>query len=133
MNYGIEDPEQLEKIDRCLQEDLIDKGVQCSLLIDTAGNTISKCLADNCRYDTYALAAVAAGNFATVDSLAKIVGESEFSLLFHKGENVSIHFNKVSEEILLINIFDNNISLGLLRLKAKSVSQKIKLLCRPGG
>jgi len=130
MNYGIKDPRQLEGIDRCLQEDLIGKGVKCSLLVDTAGNTISKCAETSCDYDTYALAALAAGNFATVDSLAKIVGESEFSLLFHKGEKVSIHFNKVSEDIILINIFDNKISLGLLRLKVKDVSRKIKLLCQ---
>jgi predicted regulator of Ras-like GTPase activity (Roadblock/LC7/MglB family) len=51
------------------------------------------------------------------------VGESEFSLLFHKGEKSSIHFSKVNEDTLLITMFNKDISLGLVRLK---VAETIK-------
>ncbi|MBU2631508.1 MAG: roadblock/LC7 domain-containing protein, partial [Proteobacteria bacterium] len=73
--------------------------------------------------DSTAFAALAAGNFAAVDAMAKLVGESEFSLLFHKGEKSSIHFSRINDETLLIAMFNKDISLGLVRLK---VAQTIK-------
>ena len=131
MNYGIEDPTQLDEIDNLLNNFLVETGGQCVLLIDTAGNRISQSDDRKCSYDLVAFPALAAGNYATVDSLAKIVGEPEFSLLYHKGEKVSIHFSKVSEDLLIINIFDNKISLGLLRLKVSEVIKEIRSICQP--
>jgi len=130
MNYGIKDQEQLEAIEAILQEDLIDIGVGCTLLIDTAGNTIAKADNGNQNYDTYAFAALAAGNYASVDAMAKLINESEFSLLFHKGANTSIHFSKVNEDFLLVNIFGKDISLGFVRLKVTEVVEKIKIICK---
>jgi len=118
--------EQLEKIEEILIDDLINSGVHSVLLIDMAGNIIAK--ADNgaCEHDVYSLAALASANFAAVDTMAKIVGEDEFSLLFHKGETESIHFSKVQSEFLLISIFGKKVSLGLLRLKVAEAIEKIK-------
>ena len=58
--------------------------------------------------------------------MAKIIGEGEFSLLFHKGKKENIHFNKILSEFLLITIFSNEISLGFLRLKVNESVEKIK-------
>ncbi len=84
MNYGIVSQEQLEQIDVVLSEKLIKLGVDCVIIIDMAGNIIT--VKDNRenKYDVYSFAALAAGNFATVDAMAKLVGEQEFSLLFHE-------------------------------------------------
>lgn len=120
--------EQLEEIEDTLVNDLVKSGVHCVLLIDMAGNIISKADNDNCKHDVYSLAALASANFAAVDTMAKIVGEEEFSLLFHKGENENIHFSKVHDEFLLISIFGKEVSLGLLRLKVAEAIEKIKLV-----
>jgi len=78
------------------------------------------------QHDIYSLAALAAGNFGAVNSMAKIIGEEEFSLLFHKGDDVSIHFSKVFQDFLLISIFGQDVSLGFLRLKVSEAIEKIK-------
>lgn len=117
--------EQLEHIENVLGEDLIKSGVHSVLLIDMAGNIIAKCDNGNCDHDLYSLAALASANFAAVDTMAKIVGEEEFSLLFHKGERESIHFSKVNNEFLLITIFGKEVALGLLRLKVAEAVEKI--------
>lgn len=117
--------EQLEHIENVLGEDLIKSGVHSVLLIDMAGNIIAKCDNGNCDHDLYSLAALASANFAAVDTMAKIVGEEEFSLLFHKGEKESIHFSKVNNEFLLITIFGKEVALGLLRLKVAEAVEKI--------
>lgn len=118
--------EQLDRIEHVLQDDLVESGVHSVLLIDMAGNIIAKGDNGNCEHDVYSLAALASANFAAVDTMAKIVGEDEFSLLFHKGEKESIHFSKVQNDFLLISIFGKEVSLGLLRLKVAEAVEKIK-------
>ncbi len=117
--------EELETIETILKEDLVDSGVHSVLLIDMAGNIIAKEDNGSCEHDLYSLAALASANFAAVDTMAKIVGEEEFSLLFHKGESENIHFSKVNVEFLLITIFGKETALGLLRLKVAEAIEKI--------
>ena len=129
MDYTVEfDEKQFELIERILDEELIDLGVQNVLLIDLAGNILISLDDGKTNHDVYSLAALAAGNFGTVNAMAEIVGEKEFSLLFHKGTTENIYFSKVNEELLLIIIFDNEISLGFLRLKVAEAIKKIQTL-----
>jgi predicted regulator of Ras-like GTPase activity (Roadblock/LC7/MglB family) len=118
--------QQLDTIEEVLQQDLIDIGVRCVFLIDMAGNIIANRDDGNIKHDVYSLAALAAGNFGAVSAMAKIIGEGEFSLLFHKGKKENIHFNKIIMDFLLITIFSNDISLGFLRLKVNEAVEKIK-------
>lgn len=122
---------QLDSIENLLKKDLIDSGVQCVFLIDMAGNIIADLHQGEIIHDIYSLAALAAGNFGAVNAMAKIIGEDEFSLLFHKGKNENIHFSKVSQDFLLITIFGNHISLGFLRLKVNEVIEKVKNIIEP--
>jgi predicted regulator of Ras-like GTPase activity (Roadblock/LC7/MglB family) len=123
--------EELDVIDEVLQENLIDLGVNCVFLIDMAGNVIANLDNGQMEHDIYSLAALAAGNFWAVSEMAKIIGEDEFSLLFHKGEKESIHFSKVMADFLLVTIFGKEISLGFLRLKVAEAVGKIKNLLEP--
>ena len=125
MSYNLTQ-EQLDQIEEVLQQDLVDAGVHCVFLIDMAGNIIANRNEGKASHDIYSLAALAAGNYGAVSAMAKIIGESEFSLLFHKGKKENIHFNKIINEFLLITIFSNVISLGFLRLKVNESSEKIK-------
>jgi len=118
--------EQLDGIEEILEKDIFDLGVHCVFLIDMAGNIIADQDNGRVKHDIYSLAALAAGNFGAVSSMAKIIGEEEFSLLFHKGEKESIHFSKVLDDFLLVIIFGGATSLGFLRLKAEEAITKIK-------
>ncbi len=91
-----------------------------------AGNIITAKDNGTSKYDVYSFAALAAGNFATVDAMAKLVGEQEFSLLFHKGMECNIHFSKIDDELLLITMFGKAISLGFLRLNVVETIERIK-------
>jgi predicted regulator of Ras-like GTPase activity (Roadblock/LC7/MglB family) len=120
---------QLKAIDKVICTDLIEAGIDYVIFMDMAGNTIAKHDNGKNRLDSVAFAALAAGNFAAVDAMAKLVGESEFSLLFHKGKKLSIHFSKADNETLLITMFTKDISLGLIRLKVgEAIKQINKIL-----
>ncbi len=125
MEYGFGQKE-LDRVESILQNDLVAIGVSCAILIDMAGNVIARCDNGKCNLDLYSLAALAAGNFGAVNAMAQMVGEDNFTLLFHKGKNESIHFAKVEDDFLLITIFGNEVSLGFLRLRVEEVTKKIK-------
>jgi predicted regulator of Ras-like GTPase activity (Roadblock/LC7/MglB family) len=115
-----------------LAEDLLDVGVHSVTLIDMAGNIISTMDNGENRHDLYSLAALAAGNFGAVSTMASLIGEEEFSLLFHKGKKENIHFSKVTDEFLLITIFGKEVSLGFLRLKVAEATDKLVGILKSG-
>ena len=75
--------------------------------------------------DPTSLAALSAGNVAATDGLAKLLGENEFSTLFHEGEHDSLHINVVSGRAILVVIFDERSSLGLVRLRVKKCTGEL--------
>ena len=75
--------------------------------------------------DPTSLAALTAGNVAATDGLAKLLGESEFATLFHEGEHDSLHINVVAGKAILVVIFDEHSSLGLVRLRVKKCSSEL--------
>ncbi len=122
--------DQLKGVEVILRQNLIDLGVHSVVLIDTAGNIIVHLDNGEMKHDVYSLAALAAGNFGAVSAMAKIVGEDEFSLLFHKGEKECIHFGKVMTDFLLITIFGREMALGFLRLKVAESIEKIEKILK---
>jgi len=127
MDYTVDfDENQFERIELILNDELISLGVSCVLLIDFAGNILTNLDDGKTHHDVYSLAALAAGNFGAVNEMAKIIGEEDFSLLFHKGEKESIHFSKITDDLLLLTIFGKDVSLGFLRLKVAEAIRKIK-------
>jgi len=51
--------------------------------------------------------------------MAKLLGEKDFSILFHEGEKDNIHISIVEQRVILVVIFDERSSLGLVRLRVK--------------
>jgi predicted regulator of Ras-like GTPase activity (Roadblock/LC7/MglB family) len=74
--------------------------------------------------DTTSLASLAAGNVAATGGMAKLIGEKEFPTLSHEGERESIHISVIGR-VLLVVVFDERSSLGLVKLRSKQVSQEL--------
>ena len=75
--------------------------------------------------DSTSLASLTAGNVAATDGLAKLIGEREFSVLFHEGKRDHIHISIVAKRAILLVIFDERSSLGLVRLRVKRASAEM--------
>jgi len=93
---------------------LVDKNGQ---LIASSGNAAGM--------DTTSLASLTAGNIAATGGLAKLLGEKEFSILFHEGEKDNLHISLVGDRVILVVIFDSRTSLGLVRLRVKRTSEAL--------
>ena len=75
--------------------------------------------------DTTSLASLTAGNIAATGGLAKIVGEDEFPVHFHQGQRDNLHITLVGGRMILVVIFDERSSLGLVRLRVKKAGAEL--------
>jgi predicted regulator of Ras-like GTPase activity (Roadblock/LC7/MglB family) len=78
--------------------------------------------------DTTSLASLTAGNIAATGGLAKLIGEKEFTILFHEGEKDNIHISIIGHRVILVVIFDERSSLGLVRLRVKKSAAELGLI-----
>lgn len=78
------------------------------------------------KFDATSLASLTAGNVAATDGLAKLIGEREFSVLFHEGQQDHIHISIVAKRAILVVIFDDRSSLGLVRLRVKRANAELE-------
>ncbi|KAA0258951.1 roadblock/LC7 domain-containing protein [Deferribacter autotrophicus] len=116
--YFLMDEEIASKIEAELNRLKDESNSKAVFLLDKNGQTIS-CSKDTEGYDKTSLGALIAGNVAATGGLAKLLGEKEFSILFHEGENEHIHINLINQKFILVVIFDESTSLGLVRLRVK--------------
>ena len=93
-------------------------------LVDKNGQLIAA-TGDDAGMDTTSLASLTAGNIAATGGLARLLGEKEFSILFHEGERDNIHISIVAQRVILVVIFDERSSLGLVRLRVKKASGEL--------
>src|SRR5713101_6327908 len=75
--------------------------------------------------DTTSLASLTAGNVAATDGLARLIGEKEFPVLFHEGEKDNVYISIVAQRVILVVIFDERSSLGLVRLRVRRASGEL--------
>ena len=57
--------------------------------------------------------------------MAKLLGQKEFSILFHQGEKENIHISVIGGRMILVVIFDQESTLGLVRLRVKKAGNEI--------
>lgn len=113
--------EQIEKIERALDRLIKDAQAKCVLLVDKDGHLITR-RGFTQSLDTTALAALLAGSFASTREIARLLGEPEFSVLFHQGKTDHIHITLVGDRTILAVIFDDRTTIGMIRLYAKEAA-----------
>ena len=75
--------------------------------------------------DSTSLASLVAGEIAATGGLAKLLGEPEFSTLFHEGKHEHLHISLIAKQAILVVIFGNKSSLGLVRLRVRKVGEEL--------
>jgi len=117
--------EEFQKIKEALQRLRLDANSNVVFLVDKNGQQIAA-VGDLAALDTTSLASLTAGNVAATDGLARLIGEKEFSILFHEGEKDNIHISIVAQRVILVVIFDERSSLGLVRLRVRRATGELE-------
>ncbi|HOO96495.1 MAG TPA: roadblock/LC7 domain-containing protein [Caldisericia bacterium] len=111
---------ELREIDEYLAKTLIDSQAKHIFLVDKSGQLVSK-HGPATRQAASAIAALSAGVYAATNELARQIGENEFTITFHQGSENNIHISLLTQESLLIMIFDNRAPIGAIRFWAKKI------------
>ena len=116
--------EDYRKILAVIQRLVRDANAKGIFVVDQNGQLIGE--AGEMRgIDTTSLSSLTAGCIAATGGLAKLVGEENFPVHFHQGQRDNLHITLVSNHIILVVIFDDRSSLGLVRLRVKKASAEL--------
>src|SRR5881628_22825 len=111
-------------ITQLLQRFLYESSARCALLVDRSGQLVAT-VGEQPKFDPTAFATLTAADFSANDQLAKLIGENEFNSLFHQGEKESMYLADIAHRVILVVLFDNRTTLGLVRLKMKPTVQEL--------
>ena len=106
---------------------LRETNVKSLLLVDRAGQVVAN-VGEPPTFDPQAFASLTAADFSANDQLAKMIGEHEFSSLFHQGEKESMYLADIAHRVILVALFDNRTTLGMVRLKMKATVEELSRL-----
>lgn len=101
-------------MDRLLHE----SGARCALLVDRGGQLLTQ-VGDRPDFDATTFATLTAADFAANDQLARLLGETDFSTLYHQGERESMLLADIAQRAILVVLFDQRTTLGLVRLRLR--------------
>jgi predicted regulator of Ras-like GTPase activity (Roadblock/LC7/MglB family) len=117
----------IEKIDGCLSKVISASLAHSVLLIDRSGQLIAH-QGNTPGIDILSLSALTAANFGATAEIARILGEEEFTLLFHKGRSENVYFSAVGEHVIMVTLFDDRTSLGLIRLQINKIIGELSII-----
>jgi predicted regulator of Ras-like GTPase activity (Roadblock/LC7/MglB family) len=118
------DENAFNRIQECLKGLLGETSARSALLVDRAGQLLVN-VGEELTFDPTAFASLTAADFSANDQLAKMIGEDEFASLFHQGEKESMFLADVARRVILVILFDNKTTVGMVRLKAKATVNQL--------
>ena len=122
--------EDVKRIDACLTKVLNKSAAVSAFLIDRSGQLVANCGSPS-TLDVSAFSALTAANFGATSEIAKLLGEQEFNLLFHKGQNENVYFSVVGENMIIVIVFDDRTTLGLVRLSINMIMDELLQILSP--
>jgi len=117
--------EEFRQIQDILARLRMEANARAAFLIDRNGQQIAATGENLETMDSTSLASLTAGNVASTDALAKLIGEKEFSILFHEGEKDNLHISLIGGKIIMVILFDERSSLGLVRLRVRKATVEL--------
>lgn len=116
--------DDLDQIEKLLEEFLKLSNAKCIFLIDKEGHLVTQ-KGGTQSINPQSLSALVAGSFAATKELAKMLGETEFSVMFHQGKKDHIHISLVSDRAISAIVFDEKTTVGMVNLYSKELTTKL--------
>ena len=116
--------DDIQAIEAIMDAFLKKSAARCALLVDQDGHMITA-RGDTEKTDLDTISALVAGSFAATKALAKQFGEEDFTALFHQGRSGNIQLSLVGERALLTALFEDNTTIGMVRLYAAESAKRL--------
>jgi predicted regulator of Ras-like GTPase activity (Roadblock/LC7/MglB family) len=121
--------EDVAALDGLLSDFIQKSEAEMTVVVDKGGIII----AENGKtgtIDMTIVAALAAGSFAATKELASRIGELEFSALYHQGKKQHIFMSSVDEYTIIITVFGERTTVGLVRFYITNVTAQLASLLK---
>lgn len=115
--------QQFQEIKTVLERLCVECIARVVFLVDRDGQPIAF-YGDIGDMDTTSFSSLAAGNVAATTSMAKLIGENVFPSVVHEGERESIFISVIGRSLLVV-VFDERSTLGLVKLRTKKASREV--------
>lgn len=102
-------------------------GARSALLIDREGHLVTK-RGEVQQNSLDSISALVAGSFAATREMARLLGEEEFSTLYHQGQRDSIQVSLVGDRALFAVVFDERTNLGMVRYYATETTRRLDVV-----
>jgi predicted regulator of Ras-like GTPase activity (Roadblock/LC7/MglB family) len=76
--------------------------------------------------DIVSLAALVAGNTASTLAIANLVGETEFSTMYHQGKDKNIYIDAIDENTFLSVVFDDQTNIDRVKVFIRQFERQLK-------
>ena len=117
-------PEEQQQMSMVCARLARDANAKAVLLIGRDGQPIADA-GDVDELDVTSLSSLTAGNVAATGGISKILREKDFTSQFHEGEKTHVHITLVGGRAILVVLFDERSSLGLVRLRVRKSSEEL--------
>lgn len=117
-------PEEQRQITNICQKLHRDSNAKAVLLIGRDGQPIAEA-GEVSEIDVTSLSTLTAGNVAATGGISKILREKDFTSQFHEGEKTHVHITLVAGRAILVVLFDERSSLGLVRLRVRKATDEM--------
>lgn len=114
---------QFQKIKNVLARLCAEAAARVVFLVDRDGQPIAF-HGEIGDMDTTSFSSLAAGNVAATSSMAKLIGEDQFPSVVHEGERESIFISVIGRSLLVV-VFDQRSTLGLVKLRTKKATYTV--------
>jgi len=116
--------EELQQIVRICEVLHKDSNAKAVLVIDKNGQAMASA-GEVETLDVTSLSSLTAGNVAATGGIAQLLSEKEFAGQFHEGERTNVHISIVAQRLIMVVLFDERSSLGLVRLRVRKAATEL--------
>jgi predicted regulator of Ras-like GTPase activity (Roadblock/LC7/MglB family) len=115
--------QQYQRLKNVLARLCVECAARVVFLVDRDGQPIAF-HGDIGDMDTTSFSSLAAGNVAATTSMAQLIGEEVFPAVVHEGERESIFISVIGRSLLVV-VFDERSTLGLIKIRSKRASFEV--------
>src|SRR5438477_10033498 len=101
-----------------------DANARAVLVIDKNGQSFASA-GEVEQLDVTSLSSLMAGNVAATGAIASLLAEKEFAGQFHEGEKTNVHISIVAQRVIMVVLFDERSSHGLVRLSVRKAPAEL--------
>lgn len=118
-------PEDIDRLNTVLAPLVAKSKLLLAVLINRDGRVLTH-QGNLSQVDIVSLAALVAGNTASTLAIANLVGEAEFSAMYHQGKDKNIYIDSMDENTFLSVVFDDQTNIDRVKVFIRQFERQLK-------